>query len=164
MFATQTDYLRMFANLDWGPRMPEYETLGVLTAEMLLRGVKPYEMQEDKNSIYFDGTKDGDKSKDLGYYHIRSGSVPALLLAYKYNDPDKCIDYLKHQPKREYLRQLAWYYEMCDTNEQTWMLRPKILELVRDSFIGPGTHITELAFIDYCEKLRKYHGLNNKMP
>ena len=48
-----------YLDIDWGPNMPEHETLGKLTEKMLDDGVRPYEFEEDKNSIYFDGTKDG---------------------------------------------------------------------------------------------------------
>lgn len=152
LFATSTDYLRMFANLDWGPHMPESETLGALTAEMLLRGAHPYEMQEDKSNICFDGTKDGRKSKDLGYYHIRAGSVPALLLAYKYNDPDKYWDYLKTQPKNEYLRQMAWYWFMATETGNMAMGR-ELISILADLEITPA------QWTDYTTKFIEYHGI-----
>lgn len=128
---------------DWG------ETLGEATIKLLAAGAKAYEMEEDKDSIYFDGVKDGD-GKKLGYYHIRAGSTPAYLLATKAEgDPKTYDDYLKNQPKREYLRQVAWYLQMCRTNEE----RTDALSLVADA------GIPALEFMDYLQKFSDFHGL-----
>ncbi|MEK6882796.1 MAG: hypothetical protein AABY22_24445, partial [Nanoarchaeota archaeon] len=84
---------------------------------MLDDGIKPYEWEEDKSSIYLtsEGIKrDPEQGKNLGYYHIRAGSTPAVLLAWKQNDPSKYWDYLNNQPKQEYLRHFAWYWYMDD--------------------------------------------------
>jgi len=101
-FATRKELLMKYLDVDWGPDMPEYETLGKLTKKMLEDGIKPYELEEDKT----------DKGKDLGYYHIRAGSTIAYLLASKHDTPEhqkQYWDYLKNQPKSEILRHCKWY-------------------------------------------------------
>lgn len=147
-FATRKETLMKYLSVDWSPdKMPYTETLGLLTEAMLKDGLKPYEWEEDKNSIYFDGVQDEETSKNLGYYHIRSGSVPAILLAYKQNDPEQYWKYINEQPKREYLRQLAWYWHM--SGDQT-----AIFSILDD--VG----VTESEWIMYCiEKFPSYHGL-----
>lgn len=149
-FATGTAMLRDFTDVEWGPEMPEYETLGRLTHVMLDDGVKPYEIEEDKSNCLFDGTQDGEKSKDLGYYHIRAGSTPAYLLATKkYGDQETYWKYLKEQPRNEYLRQIAWYSIMGGS-------AGKIADILWD--IKP-TEDFEQEFWDYVERFHKYHGL-----
>ncbi len=142
-FATKKETLMKYLDVDWGPdAMPYTETFGLLTEAMLKNKLKPYEFEEDKNSIYYDGTKD--EKQDLGYYHIRSGSVPAYLLATKkYGDQKTYWDYITGQPKREYLRQCAWYQYMGGDPE----------EIILDSgVIGVG-------WKDYYKKFKRFHGL-----
>jgi hypothetical protein len=135
-FATRKELLMKYLDVDWGPdAMPYTETFGLLTEALLKDGAKVYEMEDDKTGIYFDGAQDGEKGKDLGYYHIRAGSTPAYLLATrKYGDQKTYWDYLKHQPTREYLRQACWYKYMGGQWE--WAL-----------------------FDEYYEKFLKYHNL-----
>lgn len=99
-FATKTKTLMNYRYVEWGPNMPEHETLGALTYAMLGDGLKPFEIEEDK-------TVNG---KDLGYYHIRAGSVPAYLLTTKhFGDPKTYWEYINNQPTSETLRQCNWY-------------------------------------------------------
>lgn len=112
-FATKTKTLMKYQGLEWGPHMPHSETLGLLTEEMLNDGLKPFEFEEDKNSLFIDGSGDGAEGKNLGYYHVRAGSTIAYLLATKYyGDKQTYLDYLKNQPKNEYMRHFAWYCTM----------------------------------------------------
>ena len=143
-FATRKDTLMKYLDIVWAPDMPYCETLGYLTEAILDDGLIPFEWEEDKSSIYFDRTKDGDHGLDLGWYHIRAGSTPALLLAYKKYDPDKYVDYIDHQPEREYLRQFAWYDYMGGT--------------VDDEFLR-SVGISRSGWNDYMEEFREYHGL-----
>ena len=145
LFATRTELLKRYLDVDWGPDMPYCETLGHLTEKMLEDGIRPFELEEDKSNILFDGTKDGEKSKDLGYYHIRAGSTPAYLLAEKkYGNPETYWKYLKEQPKSEYLRQVCWYnYMGGDAGEITYDL---------------GLSYQEF-WVEYFYKFREYHGL-----
>lgn len=108
-FATKTQTLMKYLGVNWGPQMPEHETLGRLTREMLNDGLEPYEWEEDKT----------DEGKDLGYYHIRAGSVPAYLLTHKhFGSQDTYWDYLKDQPESEIIRQCNWFDRMGgDTSE-----------------------------------------------
>jgi hypothetical protein len=148
-FATSKDLLMEYRGCEWGP-VPWGETLSELTEKMLADGILPYEWEEDKSNRLFDGTQDGEKSKDLGYYHIRAGSTPAYLLATrKYGNSDTYNEYLKNQPRNEYLRQLAWYSIMGGgaggIADVLWDIKPD------ESF--------EREFLDYVEGFRKYHGL-----
>lgn len=118
-FASKKDLLMKYLDVNWGPRMPYSETLGLLTQNMLLDGVRPFEQEEDKSNILIDGTKDGEISKHLGYYHVRAGSTPAYLLATKqYGDKNTYWKYIKEQPRTEYLRQCMWY-EFMGGNAET---------------------------------------------
>lgn len=155
-FATRKNLLMDYRDVEWAPNMPEHETLGKLTEKMLDDGVRPYEWDEDKSSLLFDGTQqypEQHKEGGLGYYHIRSGSVPAYLLATKkYGDKKTYDDYLKNQPQSEYLRQMAWYYTMYD-NAQWHGKKEQILEVVEDAGVNWAN------FLDYWHEFRKYHGL-----
>jgi len=153
LFATKKDLLMKYLDVDWGSNMPEHETLGKLTEEMLGDGVKPYELEEDKSDCLFNKTQDGKKSNDLGYYHIRAGSVPAVLLAYRDHDHKGYEDYIGDQPKQEYLRQIAWYYEMTNANEKTYLVRMKIWEMLKD------IEVDETKWKPYIKRFREYHGL-----
>jgi hypothetical protein len=144
-FCTRKEFLMKYLDVDWGPdAMPYTETFGLLTEAMLKDKLKPYEYEEDKNSIYYDGAKD--EKKNLGYYHIRSGSVPAYLLATKkYGNFDTYWKYINEQPKREYLRQSFWYNVMGGDPSQ----------IVIDS----GVSLDE--WDQYVIKAKKFHGLSD---
>lgn len=143
-FCTKKSYLMKYLDVEWGPEMPEYETLGRLTHRMLDDRVNPYEFEEDKTSIYFDGIKDNEKGKDLGYYHIRSGSVPAYLLATReYGNSDTYLSYIHNQPKNEYLRQAMWYTYMGGD------FSPVLSDL----------RISPEEWNEYKKKFIKYHNL-----
>src|SRR3990167_7474118 len=73
-FATRKELLMKYLDVEWGDHMPHSETFGLLTEAMLNDDVKVYEWPETKDSIYFDGHKDGEKQAHQGYYsHIRGG-------------------------------------------------------------------------------------------
>lgn len=152
-FATGTLMLRDFLTVEWAPDMPYCETLGHLTEAMLKEKVIPYEWEEDKNNVLFDGTKDGEKGKNLGYYHIRAGSTPAYLLATKkYGDIQTYKDYLKNQPKSELLRHCAWYQYILDKTyhpDAGW----ELLEMLKDM------EVDSTDFGRYMSRFEEYHGL-----
>ena len=154
-FMANTEVLRKYTDVEWGSNMPEHETLGKLTEAMLADGVRPYEWEEDKSSTLFDGTKDGEKGKDLGYYHIRAGSTPAYLLATKkYGDRKTYDDYLKNQPKSEYLRQLAWYqYMLYSIGDFELKITDGILFFLIDAGVN------KLEWHEYYKRFKEYHGL-----
>lgn len=142
-FATRKETLMKYLDVDWSPdAMPYTETFGLLTEAMLKDKLKPYEYEEDKNAIYYDKTKD--EKKNLGYYHVRSGSVPAYLLATrKYGDINTYWKYLNEQPKKEYLRQCAWYEVMGG--------EPFLI------FDDVGIKVEDWEY--YMEYFKKFHGL-----
>jgi len=153
-FATRKELLIKYLDIDWGPNMPEYETLGKLTQKMLEDRVRPYEWPEDKSSIYIDGTKTDEKGKDLGYYHIRAGSVPAVLLAWRKHDYEKFFEYIKTSPQREYLRQIMWYWYMTVVKGS---VSSEMLLKITDMLIDIG--IEAENWENYKDKFIKYHGL-----
>lgn len=161
LFATRKDLLMKYRDIDWGPHLPHSETLGLLTEAMLNDGIIPYEWEEDKSNILFDGIhldtiwRNPEKGKNLGYYHVRSGTVPAVLLAWRSSPEHRHTyeEYIKNQPKSEYLRQIAWFYEMTDANKEVWMLRPTIHEMLEEM------NVSYEQWLDYHTKFRKYHGL-----
>lgn len=144
-FCTRKDLLMRYRDVDWSPDgMPEYETFGKLTEAMIKDRVYMYEWPETKQSIYITGEKDDDKCEDTGTYHIRSGSVPAYLLATKhYGDKKTYWSYIKDQPTREYLRQCAWYQYMGGDP----------IEIVSDAGVEPE------LWLDYMKKFPRYHNL-----
>lgn len=154
-FATKKETLMKYRDCEWGP-VPWGETLSELTDKMLMDKLIPYEWEEDKSNICFDGGEQNSdntgKSKDLGYYHIRAGSVPAVLLAYKYNDHQKYLDYINQQPKNEYLRQMAWYQYMLEETKNYDVLHDLLGIIAEDLKL-------EMTWIPYFEKFKKYHGL-----
>ncbi len=156
--ATRKDLLMKYRDIEWGPTMPYAETLGLLTEAMVNDGLKIYEWEEDKSNILFDGTKDNEKSKDLGYMHIRAGSTPAYLLSEKkYGNVDTYWKYLKEQPKSEYLRQLMWFYYMCEQTNNLHKIGNElyypIMEMVKDA------ELTEEQWHEYYKNFVIYHGL-----
>lgn len=158
-FAASKDTLMKYVDVYWGSDMPEHETLGFLTKRMLEDGLKSYEWEEDKNNCLFDGTQDGEKGKDLGYYHIRAGSTPAYLLATKkYGERLTYDDYLKNQPQNEYLRQCAFYDWMnSSVDKGAWIMSEQGLpfcELLDD--VGG---ITPSGWQKYMKRFKEYHGL-----
>jgi len=155
-FCTRKELLMKYRDCEWGPAMPQHETLGMLSKGMADDGVKVFEFEEDKSNCLFDGTKDGEKSKNLGYYHIRAGSVPAVLLAYKDNDEDQYWSYLNTQPKTEYLRQFVWYWYMCRRIAplDSPMHIKAIEDILRDCGIKRSSQWRE-----YVERFIEYHGL-----
>lgn len=146
-FATRRDLLMKYRDVEWGPNMPEHETLGKLTEAMLVDGIKPYEWEEDKSNCLFD-SQDGEMGKNLGYYHIRAGSTPAYLLATKkYGDIKTYWDYINNQPQNEYLRQCAWYDLMMPD------INPYFLNMLNDMKVTPED------FYEYMHRFKNYHGL-----
>lgn len=142
-FATRKELLMKYRDVEWGPNLPEHETIGKLTEKMLEDGVSSWEWPEDKNSIYFDGVQDGESGKNTGVYHVRAGSTPACLLAWRDHRPETYRDYLKNQPKREIIRHCAWY----------WHMGGNALPIIDD--LG----ISRNDWIDYCSKFMRYHNL-----
>lgn len=142
-FATRKELLMKYLDVDWSPDMPYCETLGHLTEAMLNDGLKPFEFEEDKSNCLF-SIQDEEKGKDLGYYHVRSGSTPAYLLATKkYGDRATYDSYLKNQPKNEYLRHCAWYQYMGGNP----------YSIIADAGLG------SFEFKDYYQRFLKYHNL-----
>lgn len=143
LFTTRKSLLLKYLDCEWGPSMPEHETLGELTAKMLEAGIHPKELEEDKSNFLF-GEKLGDRrSKDLGYYHIRSGSTPAYLLSHRKRGDNQYWEYLKSQPKSEYLRHFAWYQ----------VLGGDVTPILTDLKIGVG------EWDEYIKNFRTFHGL-----
>lgn len=101
-FCAKVKDLLEYRYCEWGPNMPMHETIGEVTKEMLLKGLKPYEIEEDKSD-----------TKDLGYSHIRAGSsIPYLLTTKHYGNIDTYWEYLKGQPESETLRLCGWFDRM----------------------------------------------------
>lgn len=140
-FAAKTETLKQFLDCEWGP-VPWGETLSELTAKMLESGICPKEIEEDKSNFLF-GEKNEGKSKNLGYYHIRSGSTPAYLLSHRERGDKQYADYIKHQPRSEYLRQFAWYQIMGGD----------VTPILKDLNIGLG------EWDEYIKGFKEFHGL-----
>lgn len=150
-FATRKELLMKYLDIEWGPDLPYCETLGHLTEAMLNDSLRVFEMPEDKSGILFDGTTQNNSdhiSRGRGYYHIRAGSVPAVLLAYKKHDRDKFEDYIRQQPQGEYLRQFAWYWIMC-----AGQFDIEILQMMSDLGIDGS------QWRNYIDEFKEYHGL-----
>ena len=151
-FCTRKDLLMKYRDVEWGPAMPLHETLGMLSKKMADDGVKVWEFEEDKSNILFDGTKTPEIGKNLGYYHIRSGSVPAVLLAYREFDENQYWTYIRTQPKTEYVRQLCWYNFMCHEIDNDLWGRDGCTKITED--IGITKEFSRYI-VDFCH----YHGI-----
>lgn len=154
-FASKRETLMKYLDVDWSPdAMPYTETFGLLTEAMLNDGLRPYEFEEDKSNCLFDGTQDGEKSKDLGYYHIRAGSTPAYLLAIKkYGNKETYNKYLQNQPRNEYLRQCAWYDYMGGRGSDLWHVQEGLLGMLIDMKVGATD------WEKYMKRFKEYHNL-----
>lgn len=144
-FASRKELLMKYLDVDWsGDNMPYTETFGLLTEALLKDGAKVHEIEDDKSNTLYDGTKNGDHSKDTGFYHVRGGSTVAYLLATLYHgNKETYDDYLKNQPISELLRHCAWYECMGGHASSIWM----------------DLGITNEDWADYCMKFKEYHGL-----
>ena len=145
LFASRVKTLLPFLDCEWGP-VPWGETLSELTDRILKAGLKPYEMEEDKSNFLFGEELGNKKSRDLGYYHIRAGSTPAYLLSHRKRGDSQYKDWLKNQPKSEYLRQFAWYWIIGGSQFMN-------KDLVEELGIGYPD------WLKYVESFRKYYGL-----
>lgn len=126
--------------------LPEegFDSFGKFTLQMLDTNPKIYEIIDDRSSIYFNGDKTPEVGLNLGYYHIRAGSSSAYLLATKkYGDIKTYEDYIKTQPKTEYLRQMAWYVYMSGNVDE-------ILNWIN---INPDN------WKNYLSEFKEYHGI-----
>ena len=111
-FGTRKELLLKYLDVEWGPNMPEHETLGKLTEKMLEDGARIYEWEEDKSEVK--NWNPLETEKNIGTYHIRAGTTPAVLLAWK-NSPEhqtQYREYIKNQPKSEIRRHCKWYKYM----------------------------------------------------
>ena len=135
-----------YLDVEWGPDMPYCETLGHLTESMLNDDAKVWEIPEDKSSLLFDGSigyGDDHRKDSTGIYHIRSGTLPAYLLATKkYGNTEEYWKYLKQQPKSEFLRQSAFYS----------MMGGDVTPIIEDCGITRGD------WDEYIRRFKEYHG------
>lgn len=144
LFAAQKDVLMKYRDVEWGDDMPYCETLGHLTEAILKDGIVPYELEEDKSSLYFNySLSKQDKGKDLGYMHIGAGSTPAVLLAWREYDQPAYWEYLKNQPRTEYMRQMCWYNYMGGN----------ISDILADLEVGIG------EWLIYYQRFKNFHNL-----
>lgn len=144
--------LSRYTDCEWGPNMPEHETLGGLTRSLINSGAgyKFYEFPEDKSNILFDGTKDGEQSKRTGFYHIRAGTTISYLLATKtYGDMETYTKYITEQPRMEILRHLAWFYYMLSSTGS----KIDITDFLKD------LNIDLSSWYAYFNAFKKYHNL-----
>src|SRR3990167_3731298 len=155
-FATRKELLMKYLDVEWGDHMPHSETFGLLTEAMLNDDVKVYEWPETKDSIYFDGHKDGEKQAHQGYYsHIRGGSSIPYLLASKNDTPEhnqQYWDYLKNQPRSEILRHAMWFWWMTTETGNVEVGR-EITEMLNDMGVSPD------EWTEYFKRFQEYHGL-----
>mgnify|MGYP001590864470 CR=1 FL=1 len=142
-FATRKETLMKFRDCEWGPNLPEHETFGKLTEEMLYVGVRPKEIEEDKSNFLFGEELGNRRSKNLGYYHIRAGSTVPYLLSHRERGDKQYTDYLKNQPRSEYLRHFCWYQIMGGN----------VTPMLEDLKIGVG------EWDEYVKNFRIFHGL-----
>lgn len=156
-FAARRNNLLSYTDIDWNSHMPHSETLGYLTQAMLNDGAKVYEWPEDKSGVMFDGSEqypEHHKEGGLGYYHIRSGTTPAYLLATrKYGDKKTYDDYLKNQPRNELLRHLAWY-DYILREVPNWRDLANYMDIIDEDL-----NIELGYWTEYMVSFRKYHGL-----
>lgn len=114
--AMKTKTLMKYRHVDWSSNMPETETFGELTKVLLGDDMKMLEIEEDKTDI----------GKNLGYYHIRAGAVPAYLLTTKhFGNLGTYWDYLNTQPESEILRHCNWLDKMGGDSSE---IRKDLLE------------------------------------
>ena len=155
-FATRKELLMKYLDVEFGDHMPHSETFGLLTEAMLSDDVKVYEWPETKDSIYFDGHKDGEKQVHDGYYsHIRGGSAIPYLLASKNDTPEhnqQYWDYLKNQPRSEILRHAMWFWWMTTETGNVEVGR-EITEMLNDMGVSPD------EWTEYFNRFQEYHNL-----
>lgn len=107
-------------------------------------------IEDDRSSIYINGNGaiqlDPVYAANKGYYHIRNGNLPILLMSEKIGNIPSYIHNLEISVKREVLRILAWYDGVLDL-----LHAPEVLDLVKDC------GYTEEMWSSYIEAFREYH-------
>lgn len=132
------------SEIDYTTKEDRSDSFGYFTIKMMATNPKIKAIDDDRNSIYFDNRNQGEKGKNLGFYHIRAGSSIPYLLSCKHFDHEKTYwEYIDGQPRVEYIRQCAWYKYLGGNPE----------EIVKDSKVGME------VFTDYYKKFMEYHNL-----
>jgi hypothetical protein len=127
----------LFKGLDFTPIAGKYDSMGYLTHEVMKKGIKYFEFEDDRNTLRLekDGTLTKDtwldgspylwsapqgKVKDLGYYHVRNSSVGlSMLKEFKVNR--EAYEARKNtMPFSEVIRLLFWQLMYDEKAGENW--------------------------------------------
>jgi len=151
--------------LDFTPVANKYDSMGYLTHEVMKKGIKYFEFEDDRNTLRLsDGTLtrdtwlDGspylwstphDKQKDLGYYHVRNSSVGLSILKEFKIDRQAYLSRKNTMPITEILRLLSWQYLFDELAGEDW--RGEYEPVLED--LG----VSDTDWIRYIAELHKYY-------
>lgn len=152
--------------LDFTPVNGKYDSMGYLTHEVMKKGVKYLEFEDDRNTLRLekDGTTtkdtwlDGspylwstphDKIKDLGYYHVRNSSVGLSMLKEFKTGHSSYQSRKNTMPFSEVMRLLAWQYIFDELAQEDWF--DEYAPVLKD--MG----VSDTGWIRYIAQLHKYY-------
>jgi hypothetical protein len=115
----------------------KYDSMGLITHEVMKKGVKYCEFEDDRNTLRVDEqgnfSKDTwldgapykwstphDKQKDLGYYHVRNSSVGLSMLKEFKTDREAYDRRKSTMPFTEVMRLLAWQWLYDKAAQEDW--------------------------------------------
>ncbi len=158
--------------LDFTPVPVQFDSMGLVTREVLKKGITFHELEDDRNTLrmdengnfttdtWLDGpsyewSSPADKKKDLGYYHIRNSSVGLGMLK-EFKHEKWTYDMRKEtMPFTEVMRLLMWQwiYDMKageDWSQEYWP--------VLDDF-----GISRERWMHYANKMLEYYNWIEKL-
>jgi hypothetical protein len=156
----------LFKGLDFTPVPDKYDSMGYLTNEVMKKHINYFEFEDDRNTLRLekDGliTKDTwldgspylwsiphDKTKDLGYYHVRNSSVGlSMLNEFQFDRPAyerrKAI-----MPFSEVMRLLAWQWIYDEAAGENWAT--KYTPVLNDLNVSPE------VWKNYIDQIHQYY-------
>lgn len=144
----------------------KYDSMGLLTHEVMKKGINYFEFEDDRNTLRIDENwqfskdtwLDGapykwstphDKQKDLGYYHVRNSSVGLSMLKEFKTDRPAYERRKSTMPFSEIMRLLSWQKLYDEAVNENWddEYRPVLEDL--------SVPIT--VWYKYLDQLREYY-------
>jgi len=156
----------LIKGIDFTPVLGKYDSMGLVTHEIMKKGATYKEFEDDRNTLRmdenFEFSKDTwldgpaykwssphDKLKDLGYYHIRNSSVGLSMLKEFKVQRDAYDRRKSTMPFTEVMRLLSWQWLYDEMAKEDWS---KEYWPVLNDF-----NVSKEQWLKYIEELRGYY-------
>lgn len=159
-------------DVDFTPVPGKYDSMGLVTHEVMKKGIKYNEFEDDRNTLrmyddysfskdtWLDGapykwSTPADKQKDLGYYHVRNSSVGlSMLKEFKIDRP--AYERRKStMPFTEVMRLLSWQWIYDVAAKEDWS--QEYWPVLQDY------NVSQKQWLRYIEELNKYYSWIKKL-